>query len=146
MPSVPMTPLVRERAPDRTSGNPLPSLLHTPSGLAMVELQGTIVATEQPDIAEALTLGRLVFPPADEDENGPWDGRRVLLYVGDHQRLLGEVRKLAKPVAVVRRSISSDTDGEVEMAEVVYWKLLFSHRPEPLGALRDQQDDGEEAM
>ncbi|GIZ39622.1 hypothetical protein CKM354_000300000 [Cercospora kikuchii] len=141
MPSVPISPLVRERAPDSTLGNPLPSLLHTPSGMAMVELQGTI-ATEQPEIAEALTLGRLVFPPADEDENGPWDGKRVLLYVGDHQRLLGEVKKLAKPVAVVRRSTSSGTDdGEVEIAEVVYWKLLFSHRPEPLGGLQGQHDD-----
>ncbi|KAM3415336.1 hypothetical protein BST61_g8865 [Cercospora zeina] len=143
MPSVPVSPLVQERAPDRAFENPLPSLLHTPSGLAMVELQGNVVATEQPDLAETLALGRLVFPPADGDESGPWDGKRVLLYVGDHQRLLGEVRKLAKPVAVLRRSTSSDTDGEVEMAEVVYWKLLFSHRPEPLGGLREQQHDDE---
>jgi chromosome transmission fidelity protein 8 len=63
--------------------------------------------------------------------------KRVYLYVGKHQRLTGEVKKLPKPMAVLRkREAAGETDGgesELEIAEIVYYKLLFAHRPEPVG-------------
>jgi chromosome transmission fidelity protein 8 len=64
------------------------------------------------------------------------------LYIGKHQRLTGEVKKLAKPLAVIRRRQVSNgaedaltsEDDQLEIAEIVYYKLLFAHRPEPVGS------------
>lgn len=133
MPTVVLHPPAAARA---NTDNPLPKLLHTPSGLALVELQGSI-SSATPELAalEALELGRLVFPPPEGTTGGDWDGKRVILFVGDHQRLAGEVKKLPKPIAVVRRLDNATTDtDEVEIAEVIYQKMVFSHRPEPMGA------------
>ena len=62
--------------------------------------------------------------------------KRVHLYVGQHQRLTGEVRKLPNPVAIIRKRNSGDAtakEEELEIAEVVYYKVIFSSRPEPVG-------------
>lgn len=73
--------------------------------------------------------------------------KRVYLYVGQHQRLVGEVKKLAKPLAVLqtrgagehaeesRRRLNEGEDGEqeaLEIAGVVKYKVLFQGRPEPV--------------
>ncbi|EME49047.1 hypothetical protein DOTSEDRAFT_49381 [Dothistroma septosporum NZE10] len=146
MPSVSLLPPAAERASNGMS-NPLPAVLQTPSGLAMVELQGSVLV-ENAGAGEELQLGNLVFPPAedDEDNNGDWDGKRVFLFVGKHQRMAGEVKKLTKPVAVLRRRpVAADanpsTPGaeEVEIAEVIYRKILFAQRPEPVGGEQQQQ-------
>lgn len=71
--------------------------------------------------------------------------KTVHLYIGRHQRLTGEVKKLAKPLAVIRRreftkearrEDAGGDDGqgeELEIVDLVYYKLLFSFRPEPVG-------------
>lgn len=71
--------------------------------------------------------------------------KTVHLYIGRHQRLTGEVKKLTKPLAVIRRrDMSTETrredqggdaahGEELEIVELVYYKLLFSSRPEPVG-------------
>lgn len=66
--------------------------------------------------------------------------KRVHLYVGRHQRLTGEVKKLPSPLALIRRkNLTEDVSDpasateELEIAEIVYYKLLFSSRPEPVG-------------
>ncbi|CRK47401.1 hypothetical protein BN1723_016745, partial [Verticillium longisporum] len=49
--------------------------------------------------------------------------KRVYLYVGPHQRLTGEVKKLPKAIAIVRKKdgASNGPDGEeqLEVAEIV---------------------------
>jgi len=57
--------------------------------------------------------------------------KRVHLYVGLHQRLNGEVKKLPQAVAVIRKR-DEGTD-HLELVEIVYWKVVFSSRPEPVG-------------
>lgn len=66
--------------------------------------------------------------------------KTVHLYIGRHQRLAGEVKKLANPLAVIRRrdmteeARGDDEQGEeLEIVDLVYYKLLFSSRPEPVG-------------
>lgn len=71
--------------------------------------------------------------------------KTVHLYIGRHQRLTGEVKKLANPLAVIRRRDATrearqeeagGADGhgeELEIVDLVYYKLLFSSRPEPVG-------------
>ncbi|KLU81638.1 hypothetical protein MAPG_00723 [Magnaporthiopsis poae ATCC 64411] len=129
--------------------NPLPPLLHTPSGLALLELQGVINTGEDDgsDGAPAPTrVGRLDFPEYVEgrsEDGGAWM-RRVYLYVGLNQRLTGEIKKLPRPVAVIRRrgrregggdgdDDGDGGDGALEVVEIVRYKLLFSQRPEPIG-------------
>ena len=142
MPSIPLHLPSKTRDMNANgTGHALPQLLQTPSGLAIVEVQGTIKTT-QASSDDSTAIGRLIFPqydvskPADDTS---WQ-KRVYLYVGKHQRLTGEVKKLAKPIAVIRRreSVENETtsaseSGELEIAEIVYHKILFAHRPEPVG-------------
>lgn len=137
---------------EKPSENPLPQLLHTPSGLALLEMQGTINtpsppvqdeddAPSQPGSYET-PIGRLVFPDYEPrtSDGGEWQ-KRVYLYVGMHQRLTGEVKKLPKAIAIIRKRAPSETEGtpkdggveELEIAEIVKWKIIFSSRPEPVG-------------
>ncbi|KAI9869888.1 MAG: hypothetical protein M1830_004964 [Pleopsidium flavum] len=157
MPSVPLHPPAPQRA-DAFPGstNPLPQLLRTPSGLAILELQGTInmptidpselPVNTQNDATQQTAIGSLVFPDydtLDPSGNNAWT-KRVYLYVGQHQRLTGEVKKLPKPMAVIRRrdpvagtigngEVKGVIDEELEIVEIVRWKILFSSRPEPVG-------------
>lgn len=137
MPSVPIHPPSHPRETG-VADSTLPQVLRTPSGLAIVEVQGTMRSNLSPslrDTAEAPPIGQLVFPYYDETK-GPEDTswhKRVHMYVGKHQRLTGEVKKLANPIAVLRRRTSADDRDELEIAEIVYYKLLFAHRPEPVG-------------
>ncbi|KAI1269597.1 hypothetical protein F5Y18DRAFT_104433 [Xylariaceae sp. FL1019] len=135
--------------------NPLPELIQTPSGLAMLELQGTInlPQTTDSDAAEesdGLQIGRITFPdyhPETQEAASTAWMKRVHLYVGRHQRLTGEVKKLPRAIAVIRRRPKSDQDldmelsreaedagaEELEVVDIVKYKLVFSHRPEPVG-------------
>lgn len=66
------------------------------------------------------------------------------MYIGKHQRMTGEVKKLGKPLAVIRRreteeNIAIDGSGahtteQLEIVEVVKYKIVFAHRPEPVSA------------
>ncbi|KAI1083977.1 hypothetical protein F5B20DRAFT_576916 [Whalleya microplaca] len=131
--------------------NPLPPLIQTPSGLAILELQGTI---NLPQIIESndgdpqeISVGRITFPDYHPDTQDPsstsWM-KRVQLYVGQHQRLTGEVKKLPKAIAIIRKQAKSGEDvamadstsepvtENLEVVEIVKYKLVFSQRPEPV--------------
>ena len=126
--------------------NPLPQLLQTPSGLALLELQGTINVpsdAEQDDYREghgkdSLTafetpIGKLMFP--DYSPQNPDDTKwmkRAYLYVGRYQRMTGEVKKLPRPIAVLQKRNSSSETEELEVVEIVRYKVFFKNRPEPV--------------
>jgi chromosome transmission fidelity protein 8 len=131
--------------------NPLPSLLHTPAGLALLELQGTINLPAHTDASSTTTtdahggaprhespIGRLVFPDYDPGTDSALWMKRVYMYVGKHQRLTGEIKKLPRAVAVIRRRDGGGEDdegAELEIVELVKFKIIFSTRPEPVGVL-----------
>ena len=47
--------------------------------------------------------------------------------------MTGEIKKLAKPLAVLRKAEGEGKeDGQVEVVEIVRYKLLFGSRPEPV--------------
>ncbi|KAF7556495.1 hypothetical protein G7046_g6282 [Stylonectria norvegica] len=122
--------------------SPLPQLIQTPSGLALLELQGNINLPHDAEgqlLSEA-EIGRLEFPDYSPDVEGSAWMDTVQLYIGQHQRLTGEVKKLPKALAVVRRRESGkgaaeddDDVEELEVVEIVKYKLMFSNRPEPVG-------------
>lgn len=141
-------------SPNLANGNPLPKLLHTPAGLALLELQGTINLPDHDDddafgvstggiVEKETPIGRLVFPDYVFGEEGTGWMKRVYLYVGKHQRLTGEVKKLPRAMAVIRKrgevagEEGMDVEGqeELEIVEIVKFKILFSTRPEPVGIL-----------
>ena len=148
MPSIKLhvTPKDRSQISNGFS-NPLPHLLHTPSGLALLEIQGTInlpipeLSSHEENGNNGRTLiGRLVFPDyteGDPSESRTWM-KRAYLYVGRHQRMTGEVKKLINPMAVIRKRLAHDMDDEgdddLEIVDVVYYKVLFSTRPEPVSS------------
>lgn len=146
MPSVTVYP----PSPDRDRNelqldNPLPQLLQTPSGLAILELQGTInmpsssdaSSKDQSSTTTDTLVGRIVFPDyhADDPPDSKAWMKKVYLYVGRHQRLTGEVKKLNSPMAIIRKraTVGSIDKEELEIAEIVDYKILFSSRPEPVG-------------
>jgi chromosome transmission fidelity protein 8 len=171
MPSVLLYPRISNEAPRTdTTPNPLPQLLQTPSGLAILELQGTINLPARPASEESnevekeagdshsgaegreyqTPIGRLVFPDyveSNADANQSNWQKRVHLYVGLHQRMTGEVKKLPKPLAVIRRRQRANADlsgqgaieadpaeeevDELEIVEIIRHKIIFSSRPEP---------------
>ncbi|KAI2642041.1 hypothetical protein GGS21DRAFT_287642 [Xylaria nigripes] len=139
-----------------SSHNPLPQLIQTPSGLAILELQGTINLPDSYNHdgeadAPGLQIGRLSFPdyhPETQDASSTAWMKRVHLFVGNHQRLTGEVKKLPKAIAIIRRRPKSELDvemsdvsspgsttEELEVVEIVKYKLMFSNRPEPVGGV-----------
>lgn len=135
-------------APSSPALNPLPTLLQTPSGLALLELQGTInlpLSNEDEDMEEAVTkidpasafetpIGKLMFP--DYSTLNPDDTKwmkRAYLYVGRYQRMTGEVKKLPLPIAVLQKHPSESE--ELEVVEIVRYKILFKNRPEPVNSV-----------
>ncbi|KAH7075775.1 chromosome transmission fidelity protein 8 [Paraphoma chrysanthemicola] len=157
MPVVPLHP--RPLSQPTPTEIPLPQLLHTPSGLAILELQGTFHFPPSSDLTASTQVGKLVFPLYNPALNDPSDTKwmkRVYMYVGKGQRMTGECKKLGKPLAVVRKRERKEVDEDVEMegaeekgdgvedgeggkeeeleiVEVVRYKIVFSHRPEPVG-------------
>jgi len=146
MPSVTLYPPSPNRDRDQLQlDNPLPHLLQTPSGLAILELQGTInmpsstelCSNEHGSTTTDTLIGRIVFPNYHRDDpldNKAWM-KKVYLYVGRHQRLTGEVKKLNNPMAVVRKRTTTGHPNkeELEITEIVDYKIIFSSRPEPVG-------------
>jgi len=143
--SVSIYPLNRGPSP---ASDPLPRLIQTPSGLALLELQGTINLPHTPtgedfEGTREISIGRIAFPEYDaatDDEGSTAWMKGVHMYVGQHQRLPGEVKKLPRAVAVVRRRTGQEpatSEGqaeELEIIEIVKYKLVFSQRPEPVDA------------
>jgi chromosome transmission fidelity protein 8 len=111
-----------------------------------VEISGDDISVTED--SQQTPIGRLVFPKYSADapaEDTSWM-KRVHLYVGQHQRLTGEVKKLPKPMAVIRKTPSTADEMEgiegigdqnqveqLEIVEVIKYKILFSQRPEPVG-------------
>ncbi|KAI1210676.1 uncharacterized protein F4807DRAFT_422249 [Annulohypoxylon truncatum] len=142
----------RKHRNEASSPNPLPELIQTPSGLAILELQGTINLPENhgtgEDNSQEIAVGRIVFPdyhPETQDPSSTSWMKRVHLYVGEHQRLTGEVKKLPKAIAIIKKRANSGEDvnmndgnsesaaEDLEVVEIVKYKLVFSQRPEPVG-------------
>ena len=125
--------------------NPLPNLLQTPFGYALVELQGTIhtpPTTLDPDThmdggsskMQDMPVGKLFFPLYNSTttaDDTAWM-KRVYLYIGNNQRLTGQVKKLPKALALLKRKADSEEEA-LEIAGIIKYKIAFAERPEPVG-------------
>ena len=146
MPAVPLhAPHVSNLSHTRT--NPLPALLDTPLGLALFEIQGSLNIpdnTEGPGLRQK--IGKVAIPLLDsgednasvESQEGPWM-KQVYFYVGDRQRLVGEVKRLDKPIGILKKRTAGDQQrqqpqrgegDELEVVDIIKWKVYFGNRPE----------------
>jgi chromosome transmission fidelity protein 8 len=125
----------------------LPLTIQTPSGLALLDIQGTIRIGNK-----ALTgkggLGLESQSGDQEDDTGALEhvgefdfsgvmagGSEVLLRVGKSQLMRGKLEKLKKPVAVLRiesdeQITTEDEVKQIDVIEIVYYKLAFATMPE----------------
>ncbi|KAE8872890.1 hypothetical protein PTNB73_02041 [Pyrenophora teres f. teres] len=166
MPSIPVHLPSRATVPSLAE-NPLPELLHTPSGLALLEVQGTIHFPTPAPSSSSTQIGKLVFPHYNPDINDPSDTKwmkRVYMYVGKGQRMTGECKKLANPIGIMRKrerkdggdvemgGLEGDDDDddddeqknnggeeELEIVEIVRYKIVFSSRPEPISGVAEAE-------
>jgi chromosome transmission fidelity protein 8 len=100
-------------------------------------------------------VGKLVFPHYNPSINDPSDTKwmkRVYMYVGKGQRMTGECKKLGKPLGIMRKREKTDAEDvemsglgeeegsneeELEIVEVVKYKIVFSARPEPISGVAE---------
>ncbi|KAK1832131.1 chromosome transmission fidelity protein 8 [Podospora conica] len=71
--------------------------------------------------------------------------KRVYLFVGENQRLGGEVKKLTKAVGIVRRRGGEEDGGqggELEVVDIVRYKICFTNRPEPVEGAAEGGEGG----
>ena len=130
----------------------LPQLLQTPSGLILIEIQGTLHIGNQTLVssggfglnnlnenkckAELIHfLGKFDF---SELEN-----KNISLTIDEHQSLHGQFVKLKKPLAILRidhlidphQEIRTKCDHDpinVPLLDVIEFKVVFTSRPEPI--------------
>lgn len=118
--------------------------ISTPFGLSILEIQGELnLPTGAPtntqgldpeyvgnfakvdDIYDAVRFGRIEFDVRDP--------KKVVLYLGKSQRLLGSVETLPKPLGVLRVPTGANEEDEsMKFIDVIYKKLLFKQRPLPI--------------
>lgn len=106
-----------------------PSTLVTPYGRAVVEIQGVLNLPTQPppaahesaanfikvDDSTAVKFGRVEF-----------DGRKVTMFIGQLQRLIGEIVELKTPLGLLK------VLSGIEMVDVIKQKVIFKDRPHPI--------------
>ncbi|CAN6674913.1 hypothetical protein TRVA0_072S00122 [Trichomonascus vanleenenianus] len=133
--------------------NRFPEVLHTPSGIALVEIQGIINVNDKPLLGSELDLAKFEGYQSDDDDITPgvirkhlgqfdfskFDKGEVTLEVGDNQILRGKVAKLRTPLAVLEMSSSTASSSQdqnanttIPIVEIIRHKITFSLRPEPL--------------
>lgn len=128
-------------------------------GLVLIEIQGTInKPTELPgnfaphDFVEisggkyAVKIGKLkleIFSLDGENatKHQKHDTKKIELLIGKNQKLVGEIRKLEKPLGVMKFP-AADVSGvgnqqffdenSIQLVDIVRYKLLFKNRPVPL--------------
>lgn len=108
----------------------LPPTIATPQGRVLLDIQGVLNAPQAPpppdseaatnfitvdDIHTAVKFGRVEF-----------DGDQVTMYIGQLQRLVGEISPLKVPLGVLR------VDDTISIVDVITRKLTFNQRPLPI--------------
>lgn len=126
-------------ANDKPASEELTSCVVSSSeGLLLLDIQGELNLPMEHDlesgkhdvalvdkIHHAIKFGKILF------EN---DGlRRVTLFIGESQRLLGKIDDLPKPVGVLRvPNTDTESSNKIKLIDVVYKKVTFDQRPLPI--------------
>jgi chromosome transmission fidelity protein 8 len=114
-----------------------PSIITTVLGNAILEIQGELILPDEKPAG--------LTPEEDEKysqlEGSEWavkfgklelEDKKATLFIGTTQRLLGEVKKLDPPLAILKFPNVPDTDDPIEMIDVIKYKIIFAGRPLPI--------------
>lgn len=125
-----------------------PPIIETPSGIALLEIQGTININDR-----ALTAGSVSDLSNGLDNFNPYLRRKIgkidfsnhengeiVMEVDEHQRLRGKITKLKQPLGLLKlnkdddNTVGNDENAEIEIpiVEIITHKVVFATRPEPL--------------
>lgn len=117
------------------------NIISTPFGLSIIEIQGVLnlpksvpeeheIASGGHNVANFATVDSIYhavkFGKLDFDGNDP---KKVTLFIGKSQRLLGSMVDLDTPLGVLR---VSKGNGNLKMVDVIRKKIVFKQRPLPI--------------
>lgn len=112
-----------ERVPDQES------TIETPLGKMIVEIQGTLELPSE--ISKDNELYRSIdgYDTVHFGNLSIESKEKAILFVGKKQRLLGKVVKLNPPLGLLK---FNDNGSNVELLDVIEYKVIFSDRPLPI--------------
>ncbi|KAK6464544.1 chromosome transmission fidelity protein 8 [Scheffersomyces coipomensis] len=121
----------------------------TPYGLSIIEIQGELTLPNQvplkenyseehkeyfqnfikvDDLYDAVKFGQIEYDVKDP--------KKVTLFIGKSQRLLGSLVDLDTPLAILRIPIkkdsSDDTNENIKILDIIKKKMIFKQRPLPI--------------
>jgi chromosome transmission fidelity protein 8 len=121
-----------------------PFTISTPRGNAILEIQGLL---NMPDAkptglaaqeeAKFLELEDHMFP-ADDDTSAirfgklELEGNKATLLIGNSQRLIGDLKEIKPPLALIKFDNNDNEGSQVEIIDVIKYKLVFTGRPLPI--------------
>lgn len=116
-------------------------VVSTPFGLLILEIQGDLnlpanapkdSTNVDPDylanfatvdeIYQAVRFGRMEFDTKDPS--------KVVLFVGNSQRLIGSVETLREPLGILR--VSTNEEKSMKFMDIIHKKVIFKQRPLPI--------------
>lgn len=96
----------------------VPELIRTPSGMAIVEIQGEVVSHTLKEGTRR--VGTIEF-----------SGNTAVMVIDGKQRMRGSIKKLDKPLGMLKMDpLNRD---QVDLVEIVTHKVSFTDIPEPVG-------------
>lgn len=129
MPSVPIS---YERLQLAQRGDEIPEqerTIETPLGRMIVEIQGSLELPSEIDRDSELYKSVDGHDTIHFGNLSIEDNNKAILFVGKKQRLLGKVVKLNPPLGLLK---FNDNGSNVELLDVIEYKVIFSDRPLPI--------------
>lgn len=101
----------------------VPQMIQTPSGMAIVEIQGEVVSKSHLQEGSR-RVGTIEFSE-----------KNAILVIDGKQRMRGSIKKLDKPLGLLK--MDPENRNQVDLVEIVTHKVSFTDIPEPVGAEED---------
>ncbi|KAG5366902.1 hypothetical protein CJU89_1351 [Yarrowia sp. B02] len=98
----------------------VPEMIQTPSGMAIVEIQGEVVSKAHLEEGSR-RVGTIEFA-----------GKSAIMIIDGKQRMRGSIKKLDKPLGLLK--MDPERRHQVDLIEIVTHKVSFTDIPEPVGA------------
>lgn len=128
-----------------------PSVISTPLGLTLIEIQGDLILPSQKPLhlstEEEKLFKQIEFPDLLTREN---DSKETLdsvkfgsleldlktksatLFISTTQRLIGKIEKIDPPLGILKINHNNDTNDTCEMVDLIQNKIIFKQRPLPI--------------
>lgn len=124
------------------------TIMATPFGFTLIEIQGELnmpkIKPELLNEEESKLFGKTKYPQLlTSKEESPLvdivkfgsleieeDMKRATLFIGNSQRLIGNIVKLDKPLGVLK--LVENEEENCEIVDIIEMKIIFKQRPLPI--------------